>query len=314
MRHLRVIRTIGVALAFCAASLATAADRVTSEKLAADKACTKCHDENEKKPILSIYQTRHGVLADPATPTCVSCHGASTEHASAPVEVKDRKRTDVIFSGKGLSSAQARAGACVACHAGGKQMHWAGSEHASRDVVCSSCHVVHAAKDPILARETEPDKCFSCHQTQRAQIHRMSAHPVKDGNMGCSECHNAHGSTGPKLLVKNSVNETCFTCHAEKRGPFLWEHAPASDNCSTCHTPHGSNNEALLKARTPWLCQQCHTGAGHVGVAGSGADMPGGGAVARGNPVVPWVAVRACSNCHAKVHGSNHPSGARLLR
>ena len=78
--------------------------------------------------------------------------------------------------------------------------------------------------------------------------------------MACSDCHNPHGSTGPTLLVKNSVNETCYTCHAEKRGPFLWEHAPVVDNCTNCHTPHGSANAPLLKARAPWLCQDCHSG------------------------------------------------------
>ena len=42
-------------------------------------------------------------------------------------------------------------------------------------------------------------------------------------------------------LKAASVNEQCYTCHTEKRGPFLWEHAPVRESCLNCHTPHGSN-------------------------------------------------------------------------
>ena len=112
----------------------------------------------------------------------------------------------------------------------------------------------------MLTKATQPEVCFTCHKTQRAQTHRISTHPLDAGKMACSDCHNPHGSTGPKLLVKNSVNETCYTCHAEKRGPFLWEHQPVIDDCTNCHTPHGSTNAPLLKARPPWLCQECHSG------------------------------------------------------
>ena len=39
--------------------------------------------------------------------------------------------------------------------------------------------------------------------------------------MTCSDCHNVHGSVGPALAKRDSTNETCYTCHAEKRGPFV---------------------------------------------------------------------------------------------
>jgi hypothetical protein len=45
-----------------------------------DAVCTKCHDENEVKPVLSIYQTKHGVKGDLRTPSCQSCHGESDAH------------------------------------------------------------------------------------------------------------------------------------------------------------------------------------------------------------------------------------------
>jgi DmsE family decaheme c-type cytochrome len=99
------------------------------------------------------------------------------------------------------------------------------------------------------------------------------------------------------MLREDSVNENCYTCHAEKRGPFLWEHAPVNESCTNCHEPHGSTNLRLLKVRQPRLCQQCHIESRH--------------------PTSPYnprlgpkqVVNRSCVNCHQKIHGSNHPSG-----
>jgi DmsE family decaheme c-type cytochrome len=208
----------------------------------------------------------------------------------------------------------------MTCHKTGLRMHWSGSEHESRDLSCANCHTSHAARDPVLAKVTQPDVCYACHKTQRAQTHRISTHPILAGQMTCSDCHNPHGSTGPKLLVKNSVNETCYTCHAEKRGPFLWEHAPVVDDCTNCHTPHGSTNAPLLKARAPWLCQECHSG-DHGAAINSGANLPNGAATTI-NGLQPLgnrsprtqLNARACLNCHVLVHGSNHPAGAKFQR
>jgi DmsE family decaheme c-type cytochrome len=138
--------------------------------------------------------------------------------------------------------------------------------------------------------------------------------------MACSDCHNPHGSLGPKLMVKNSVNETCYTCHADRRGPFLWEHSPVTEDCTICHTPHGSNNTPLLKARTPWLCQECHT-SDHSGPVNSGANLPTGDSTTVGG-LLPFgnqaprsqTNGRNCLSCHPLVHGSNHPAGARFSK
>ena len=60
-------------------------------------------------------------------------------------------------------------------------------------------------------------------------------------------------------MKRDSVNETCYTCHMEKRGPFVHVHEPVAEDCSNCHNPHGTVAENLLKARPPFLCHQCHT-------------------------------------------------------
>jgi DmsE family decaheme c-type cytochrome len=308
-----------------ATSVAAAEDPAPQETmaqkaLARDKVCTVCHNESWRVPVLSLYQTRHGNRADPRAPNCQSCHGSSEAHQKDP----GGAHPDVVFAAKStnVSSAEERSGACLSCHDSKvlPRAHWSGSEHQSRDVACSNCHTIHTPRDPVLTKITQADVCFTCHQTQRAQIHRISTHPILAGKVVCSDCHNPHGSTGPKLLVKNSVNETCYTCHAEKRGPFLWEHSSVVDDCTNCHTPHGSTNTPLLKARVPWLCQECHTG-DHGAQINSGANLPNGNATTV-NGLLPLANqspraqtnARACLNCHVLIHGSNHPAGAKFQR
>jgi DmsE family decaheme c-type cytochrome len=104
------------------------------------------------------------------------------------------------------------------------------------------------------------------------------------------------------------VNEVCFTCHAEKRGPFLFEHAPVRDSCVNCHTPHGSNHEKLLVTARPLLCQQCHAQPLHP------AELITRGGMANGPFPDVRLLSRSCSNCHSQIHGSNHPSGAKFER
>lgn len=309
--------------------------------LKGDARCTTCHDEGDSPQVLAIGKTRHGVTADKRNPTCTSCHGESEKH------VKEAGRgdtkappPDISFGKKSATTTEARNDACLTCHEKSpNRMHWAGSQHESRDVSCTSCHNVHTHKDRMLSKASQSETCFSCHKTERAQTHRISTHPLAAGKMGCSDCHNPHGSAGPKLMTKESIRDTCFTCHAEKRGPFLWEHASATDDCMNCHTPHGSTNQSLLKSRQPWLCQQCHgDGAPHPGNVYSGANLPGGAVanvnntggvsgttqlgalnpltgarITQNNPSVQ-MALRGCTNCHTQVHGSNHPAGNRFVR
>lgn len=309
-----------------AAASAPAPTSVATEKLKQDATCTRCHDESETRPVLSIYQTRHGNSADPASPTCISCHGASVQHVAGgkgPGKAS-RPSPDVLFKAKGsvygASPAVDQEKACLACHRDGLRSHWEGSQHESRDIPCSTCHSVHVKSDPVLAKATQAEVCFACHKTQRAQTHRLSTHPLDAGKMACSDCHNPHGSTGPKLLAKDSVNETCTTCHAEKRGPFLWEHGPVADDCTNCHTPHGSTNAPLLKTRVPYLCQECHSG-DHGAQLNSGANLQNGNltTVNGTNPLANAAARaqltgKACLNCHVLVHGSNHPAGSKFQR
>jgi len=299
-----------------AAAVATTAGAV-DRTLKGDAVCTRCHDESESAAILSMYKTRHGVKADGRTPGCQSCHGTSDAH------LKDKGTPpDVVFGKvKGASAPEVQSKVCLTCHNNGKRAFWAGSQHQGQDMACTNCHTNHRnGGDKVLSKVAQPEVCFNCHKTERAQTHRISTHPIDAGKMACSDCHNPHGSTGPKLLVKNSVNETCYTCHAEKRGPFLWEHGPVTDDCTNCHTPHGSSNSPLLKARAPFLCQQCHSGDHGKNIYSAG-NLPSGNitavngiqGVANQSPPAQLNG-RACMNCHSLVHGSNHPAGAKFQR
>lgn len=327
MKMLRQAMLTGALFALCGglthAPTALADAAPADRTLKGDAVCTRCHDENQSKPILSIYQTRHGVKADERTPGCQSCHGSSEAHVNNPVEAAPNtlfgatKRPDSHFA---RSSAKDQSETCLTCHQSGLRDHWEGSQHQSRDISCASCHEVHAKHDKVLAKVTQAEVCFTCHKTERAQTHRISTHPIDAGKMACSSCHNPHGSTGPKMLVKNNVNETCYQCHAEKRGPFLWEHSPVIDDCTNCHTPHGSVNRPLLKTRVPFLCQECHSG-DHGAQLNSGANLQNGNLTTVNgiNPLAnaaarAQLAARACLNCHVLVHGSNHPAGAKFQR
>ena len=325
MKFLKFIAAAGILVVVNAFAGAMANEAGTADvALKRDAVCTKCHDESETKPVLSIYLTRHGVRADARTPTCQQCHGESEKHVRGDASQKGRARPDVVFGKDGVyeaDEAPVQAAACLNCHKNGARSHWSGSQHESHDIACAQCHRVHMRSDPVLVKTTQAEVCFACHKEQRAQTHRYSTHPLDAGKMSCSDCHNPHGTTGPTLLVKNSVNDTCYTCHAEKRGPFLWEHGPVVDDCTNCHTPHGSNNAPLLKTRAPYLCQECHV-ADHGRTLYSGQNLPGGAAATvagtQTNALLQSPNAqangRACLQCHSQVHGSNHPGGAKFLR
>jgi len=233
-----------------------------------------------------------------------------------------------VFKGPAMSPVSVRNQACLQCHENGLRMDWAGSQHDSNQVACTNCHTVHANKDPVLVKATQPEKCFTCHADRRADAFKFSHHPVEEGKVVCADCHNPHGSAGPKLLKEVTVNETCYLCHAEKRGPFLWDHEPVRDDCLNCHTPHGSNEVRLLKTHLPFVCTNCHADDTHKAGAwngnqlpGSGVTMPAGTGTAALNKAgavtqaaSPRLLDRGCVNCHSQIHGSNSPAGAFFNR
>ncbi len=243
--------------------------------------------------------------------SCEKCHGAGSLHAAAAGDRSNPGFSTIRLPAE-LKTAEGSK-TCLQCHEGGNRVHWEGSVHESRDVGCASCHSVHAGRKELLGADTVMDTCLKCHQNMRAEIRKMSHHPIVEGKITCTDCHNPHGTVGPKLLVGNSVNDTCFKCHAEKRGPMLWEHRPVAEDCTICHTPHGSNHNKLTKQRLPYLCQQCHTNSRHPGTIYAVNPT----SVGANDPTINLSSrtlYRACINCHQQIHGSNHPSGKTFTR
>jgi DmsE family decaheme c-type cytochrome len=280
------------------------------------QSCMKCHDQ---APVTDILQSPHAVKGDSHSPfgqhDCESCHGPSEQHASsAPGYGAKRTLPEVSFVGPNVSSVEKRNGVCLGCHETAMRMDWAGSQHQNNNLACVSCHTIHVTKDPVLVKATQPEKCFTCHGEQRAQSFQFSHHPIREGKVVCSDCHNPHGSPGPRLLKETSINETCYTCHADKRGPLLWEHEPVREDCTNCHVPHGSTQARLLKERPPYLCVNCHNTSGHNNLPYSASNLPTGTAQVDARAVSSRMLARGCVNCHSEIHGSNSPSGSFFTR
>ena len=238
---------------------------------------------------------------------------ASERHAPArpvPAFVRERAPTGGRSVGGIISfrpndpgrTAEENNAICLTCHARGGRAYWPGSVHEERGLACSNCHTIMVAVSAQNQLRTafEPETCFQCHKDRRAQMFRASHMPMREGKVKCSDCHNPHGSTTEGLIREASINDNCYKCHAEKRGPFLFEHAPVRENCLNCHDPHGSINEFSLKMSRPRLCYECHT-IGHS-QAGPGA---------RNSALLLG---RSCQNCHTLIHGSNSPNGAVFQR
>ena len=308
-------------LFFCLASLTASADATKDTPAKRGPAavdpgyvgseiCRTCHEDRYKQ----FEQTAMGkiLLKGPRTDIeargCEACHGPGEEHVSNGGSLD----TIVRFGKNSHASPDAQNAECLQCHERGKQLFWRGSPHDSRGLTCVTCHKVMGSPaarsrfiepltdNRLFAKPTQMEVCFQCHQMRRAQLMRSSHMPFREGKVTCTSCHNPHGSPNPKQLIESSVNENCYKCHTERRGPFLWEHPPVMENCLNCHEAHGASRPQLLKERTPRLCQNCHIEARH--------------------PTTPQLAAsrfafnRACTNCHSQIHGSNHPSGSRFHR
>jgi DmsE family decaheme c-type cytochrome len=202
---------------------------------------------------------------------------------------------------------------CTSCHNKGEHALWDGSQHEGRGLACTTCHSIHSFKSEKgqLKEKTQPEVCASCHRDKIAKLDRSGHMPIREGKMTCTSCHNVHGSTNVRLLRKgDSVSELCTSCHPDKRGPFLWEHAAARDGCTTCHDPHGSSNDRMLVTKLPFLCQRCHVGSRHPATPYDGKVVVGGTGSTPSNRIF----ARSCMTCHSQIHGSNHPAGQFFLR
>ncbi len=266
-----------------------------------EETCLTCHEDLKK----GYHGSPHSRAADPRTPAakggCESCHGPGQAHVDGGGD-KTKIKNPKVMEPREVSAL------CVTCHNRGEHANWKGSAHDSRNITCTTCHSIHEYKSETgqLKAATQLDTCATCHRDKVQKLNRSGHMPVREGKMVCMTCHNVHGSQNVRLLrTGTSVNESCTSCHTEKRGPFLWEHAPVRENCATCHDPHGSNNDRMLVAKLPMLCQRCHISTRHPPTVYDATQVRNGS-----NRVIG----RSCVNCHQNIHGSNHPSGQKFAR
>jgi DmsE family decaheme c-type cytochrome len=263
--------------------------------------CKACHEAVFPK----FEKTAHAAQAG----SCTACHGDVGPHLKSAAEKGEPGPIDAIS----MKTRKPRAinATCLGCHEKSHHPTWLGSAHDRRGVSCTECHSVHQPKSPKAQLKTasEIDTCYRCHTAIRAQGMRTSHHPVREGLMTCSSCHDPHDGSKPKLIKADWTNELCLQCHTEKRGPFFWEHAPVRENCLNCHNPHGSNHDKMLVSQMPWLCQRCHLNTRHPGSLYSNINAAGGLATASNRAVE-----HACKNCHQNVHGGNAPTAPYLGR
>ncbi len=283
-------------------SFAVAQPQVPNGYMGSD-VCLTCHEPLKE----AFAQTRHAKVfteQNARTPLmlrgCEACHGQGKSHVEAG---GGRGVGDLTAFRRQTPEAVEKENAiCLTCHEKGRRLYWQGSPHEGRDVGCTACHQVmqRTSDRALLAKATEIETCAQCHLTRRSQTFRNAHMPLREGKMTCTSCHNPHGTVTKALLPVDSPNDNCYRCHADKRGPFLWEHAPVSENCMNCHDPHGGVRDKMLKLSLPRLCQQCHVETRHPTEARL--------------PTNKFVISRACAQCHQNIHGSNHPSGFAFTR
>ena len=283
----------GIFLASCATDTAVTDDAAAlTDKKPVEEAiylgsdiCMECHEEH----LYDLPKNKHWQKSDLRTPGasengCEICHGPGSHHLDMAGEVDVPGL--IVFGKNANVPAEKRNAICISCHEADVK-HWQGSLHDTDDMSCASCHSMHH-EHHATAKLQEQKVCYSCHQNVRSETYRPFRHPIREELIFCTDCHNPHGSAGPTMLVQLTLNDNCYTCHAEKRGPYLWEHEPSSEDCGICHAPHGSLHPALLTSRPPLLCQQCHQSTrvtharqafyfGKTPPAEKGGEGPGGG-------------------------------------
>jgi len=252
-----------------------------------DAACIECHDTDAA----ALVGTAHDVVAHGVV-SCMSCH------AGTPPAHLDEPEENTAFNPE-QSSADSLISRCTDCHADAHALNlFERDPHRDAGLACASCHRVHDATPHAgLLVDEEPQLCFSCHATQKADFAMPTHHPVIEGVVRCSDCHQSVAQSA-KQHVPSGPSETCTLCHAMFEGPFPFEHAAAVDysteegGCLNCHAPHGAPNPRLLKQsyQSPdfALCSQCHVVPKHQFNSQHGSQWAG----------VP------CNDCHVDVHGS----------
>jgi predicted CXXCH cytochrome family protein len=285
------------------------------EDFVGSETCRGCHETQFDKVANTKHGKLHGISSwKDKVVGCEACHGPGKAHVEGGGDVTK------IRNFKNLNAKEASE-TCLTCHAG-KEGHnnFRRGDHWRNNVGCTECHSGHGSEagnekpgsitfvgdmsrqrpnrgDTAMLKSSEPSLCISCHNETKSQFSKPFHHKVLEGAMSCSDCHNPHGGFEQKQTkLAVGADASCIKCHANKQGPFVYEHAPLKlEGCASCHTPHGSANPKMLKrAQVRQMCFECHTGI---------TDEVSPQAPSLHNQAV--VRYQQCTVCHSAIHGSN---------
>lgn len=303
-------------------------DAATVEQLAGVQLASQAKD-TQKLPSLRGTSNNLGAV----TPVvCYTCHTQmqELETIAHPHQLNGQYgfNCNTCHDVHGNVLASSRKELCLQCHQGTPTNAWHSSIHEQVGVACTDCHNPHphTSVEPVVNLRHasirrpprlpmsvyEPYACYKCHPKVQAEVQLPSHHPIIEGKMVCSVCHDPHGQNEGNLR-EQTVNLLCYRCHADKQGPFVYQHPPVEENCGICHAPHGTVANNLLRQPPTFLCLRCHAGhraapSEHFGIGTSDID---------GNPGLRPTYYSDCTSCHSQVHGSDLPSQHRpgaLLR
>jgi DmsE family decaheme c-type cytochrome len=278
--------------------------RLDSDYIGTEQCLAKCHKHD--KIFKDYKQSVHGLQIESQSGlplvNCETCHGPG----SLAVDHIENETCDFkTFIQIEQLPAQAQSLLCLKCHSAASTpilQFWSAGAHASSDVSCSDCHELHQGPQQKVTHEGMNELCFNCHQNIQMEFAQFSHHPVPEGKIACTDCHNPHGTAQDKMLTGLTEKETCSRCHMDKQGPFVFEHADVMEDCTNCHRAHGAANNSLLTAAQPFLCMQCHTGH-YSGFMAPSLQHSGGGDPAAFKKAF----YNRCTDCHSAIHGTDVP-------
>ena len=187
--------------------------------------------------------TAHGAKNDASGSMCQACHGDATEHLKDPTKAKP---ANLFEHGHGRPSR--RRSASPATRAIGNLAFWESGKHALNDVDVRNCHSIHGKASSNPTDRTVHD---DVPPEQGGHLrHVPPAHPRGDLEAVASPDHRRQDQVLrlPQSARRDHAGDAeaaddqrpVHSCHADKRGPYVFNHPPVEENCATCHNPHGS--------------------------------------------------------------------------